>query len=134
MGTAQGQVTVSVIGGPTVSVDWTPGMNVQLALEGAYDVLKGQSELTYALQYFGSQLGYLVIMINETYESFMSSSHPFFFWEFLVDGTPSQTGIDTTVLNAGNVVTFELQAYDAEGHALSTVRAKFESRLRTATR
>lgn len=126
----QSQVTVSVVGGPTIVVDWTAGMNAQQALEAAYRAANPAGEFTYGLQYFGSPLGYLVIMINETYESFMSSSHPFFFWEFLINGTPAQAGIDGVTLAPGDVVTFELQAYDEQGHALSTVKAKFASRLR----
>jgi hypothetical protein len=130
MGANSASVSVSVVSGPSISVPWVPGMNAQQALEAAYDALKAKSEFTYALQYFGSQLGYLVVMINETYESFMSAAHPFFFWEFLVNGKPAQTGIDGTNLNPGDSVTFELQTYDAQIHAHSTVKAKLDSRLR----
>ena len=124
-------VTVEVSGGPTYTVTWNPGMNAQQAIEAAFNSQTTPGEFTYALQYYGSQLGYLVVMINETYESFMSSADPFYFWEFLVNGTPSSTGIDNVNLNAGDVVTFELQLYSPAIHATSTVKTKYESRLRS---
>jgi uncharacterized protein DUF4430 len=123
-------VTVQVVNGPTIKVPWTAGMNAQQALERAYDVTSSPSEFTYALQYYGKQLGYLVLMMNETYESFMSSAHPFYFWESLVNGTPSTTGIDGTVLNDGDTITFELRAYNPAVHSGSTLKTKYESRLR----
>jgi hypothetical protein len=130
MSGAQKVVGLEIVGGSSVSVPWKHGMNAQQVLEVAFNSLRGTGELSYALQYFGDPLGYLVVMINETYESFMSSTHPFFFWEFLVNGVASPTGIDGTILHAGDMVTFELQTYDAVTHAGSTLKAKFESRLR----
>lgn len=127
-------VNVSVVGGPNADVPWTQGMNAQQAMEGAYNILNSSSEFTYGLQYYGSTLGYLVAMINETYESFSSSADPFFFWEFLVNGTPSQTGIDNTILNDGDAISFELQMYNPTTQTTSTVQNKYEARLRSAKR
>ncbi|HKQ08581.1 MAG TPA: DUF4430 domain-containing protein [Blastocatellia bacterium] len=123
-------VTVEVSNGPTIIVPWTSGMNAQQAIEAAFNAQGSPGEFTYSLQYFGSQFGYLVLMINETYESFMSSADPFYFWEFMVNGQPAQTGIDNTILNAGDTVTFELQVYDPTTHTSSTVGAKYKARLR----
>jgi len=36
----------------------------------------GAPTFTFALQYYGPTLGYLVLMINETYDSFISSAAP----------------------------------------------------------
>src|SRR5438477_6681505 len=107
----QDTVTIEIAGGPTMTIPFTAGMNAQQAMEAAFDSKKNPTEFTYALQYFGAKLGYLVIMINETYESFISSSHPFYFWEFLVNGQPAQSGIDNTKLSAGDVIGFALLTF-----------------------
>ncbi len=122
-------VTIRIVGGPTMAVPFTSGMNAQQAIEKAFDSQKSPTGFTYALQYFGGKLGYLVIMINETYESFISSSHPFYFWEFLVNGQPAQSGIDNTTLNAGDVIDFELRTFDPTIPAGSTMHAKYRARL-----
>jgi len=118
-------VTVTITGGPSVSVPWFQNMNAQQALEGAYNQIHSADQFTYALQYYGAPLGYLVVMINETYDSFASSAAPFFYWEFLYNGTPSQTGIDGTLLNAGDVVAFSLEMYSGAKHQNSTVQTKY---------
>lgn len=104
------------------------GMNAQDAIEAAQQQV-GTPAFTFALQFYGQSLGYLVLMINETYDSFMSSAAPFFYWEFLVNGQVSQTGIDSTKLNDGDVLTFRFSVYNAAMHATTPVGAKH--RLRT---
>jgi hypothetical protein len=49
------------------------------------------------------KLGYLVCMINETYDTYPSTPAPFFYWEPLVNGKPSSAGIDSHLRNAGDV-------------------------------
>ena len=71
-------VSLEVVGGPSVQVPWKLNMTAQDALEAAYDQINSSATFTYALQFYGSQLGYLVLMINETYDSFISSAAPFF--------------------------------------------------------
>jgi Domain of unknown function (DUF4430) len=122
-------VTIQVVGGPTMTIPFTSGMNAQQAMEKAFDSQPSPTGFTYALQYFGAQLGYLVVMINETYESFISSSHPFYFWEFLVNGQPAQSGIDNTVLNPDDVITFELRTFGPTVPVRSTMHAKYRARL-----
>ena len=123
-------VTVNIISGPSITVPWFAGMNAQQAMEEAFVAQNPLGEFTYALQYYGKQLGNLVIMINETYESFISSAAPYYYWEFLVNGSPSSKGIDSTILNAGDAIAFELQVYDKQQHASTTVGAKHELRCR----
>lgn len=120
--------TVEVEHGPKIEIGWVSGMNVQQAVEGAYN--KAPTEFNYSLQYYGT-LGYLVSMINETYDSYISTADPFYFWEFLVNGTPSSTGIDQTILNDSDVITFEFQAYNAQIDPGSTLHAKYALRLHT---
>lgn len=102
-------ITINIVNGPTLTANWTQGMNIQTAMEKAYDNQTGT--FTYSLQYYGSTLGYLVTMINETYESFVFKQGPFYFWEILLNGVISNTGIDNTVLNDGDIVTFEFIPY-----------------------
>lgn len=113
-------IKVSITGGPSTTVAWTSGMNAQQALELAEDAF-GDEEFIFSLEYYGSSLGYLVNMINETYDTFKSTSSPFFYWEFLVNGKPSPTGIDQTTLNDNDVVSFEFTTYNREAASSLTV-------------
>ena len=122
-------VQVSVVGGPSVAVPWFQGMNAQQALEGAYTQINNSSVFTYALQYYGSSLGYLVVMMNETYDSFVSSSAPFFYWQFCVNGSPASTGIDGVSLNPGDAISFSLEMYSSEAHKSTTLEIKHKSHL-----
>jgi Domain of unknown function (DUF4430) len=122
-------VTVTIVGGPSIAVPWIQNMNAQQALEGAYNQINNTSQFTFSLQYYGSQYGYLVMMINETYDSFISSAAPFFYWAFYLNGVPSQTGIDQTVLNAGDTVTFAFETYSAETHQISTLGIKHSRQI-----
>lgn len=104
-------VNVIVDGGPTVTVGWVSGMNAQQALEAAFNQINNSQQFTYAMQYYGTQLGYMVIMINETYDSFISSAAPYFYWALLYNGNPATTGIDGLILNAGDTVEFNFTTY-----------------------
>jgi hypothetical protein len=79
MAIGSGSVVVEITGGPRVTVPWSAGMNAQDALERAYDSSGGS--FTYALQYYGPRVGYFVVMINDTYQTFvpsLPSSRPLF--------------------------------------------------------
>ena len=118
-------VTIEVAQGPTIIVPWSAGMNVQQAMELAY-AQSQPSGFSFAIQYYGSQLGYLVIMIDGQYESI---NPPLSYWEFFYNGSPAQKGIDSIILNAGDVAAFELQPYSAATHSNSTVQAKHNLRV-----
>jgi hypothetical protein len=118
------KVTVEVTGGPSQDVTWTSGMSAQAALELAWNAINSTSKFTFGLQYYGTSLGYLVFMINETFDSFLSSAEPYFYWEFLVNGTAQSKGIDGTTLASGDVVTFTFTTYDPGQHAGTTLEAK----------
>jgi hypothetical protein len=119
-------VSLEVLGGPFVSIPWTSGMTAQGAIEAAYNELNSSATFTYALQYYGSQLGYLVLMINETYDSFISSAEPFYYWEFFVNNVPAAQGIDNTILSEGDVVRFSFERYIPEKHKGSLLEVKRE--------
>jgi hypothetical protein len=123
-------ITVTVEDGPSVTVPWQAGMNAQEALETANQLINNTSLFTFALQYYGPTLGYLVLMINETYDSFLSSAAPFYYWELLLNGKPSPTGIDSTKLNDGDVITFQFTVYNASTH--NSIPMGEKHRLRTS--
>ena len=123
-------VTLEIDGGSTISVPWTQGLTARQALEAAWQEVADGDSFTYGLQYYGSSLGYLVFMINETYDTFLSVSEPFFYWEFSINGNPAPSGVDETVLNAGDVVGFALQAYEPAKHEGSLLAAKHQFQLK----
>lgn len=125
-------VSLEVAGGPFVEVPWKAGMTAQDALEAAYNLINSSATFTYALQFYGSQLGYLVLMINETYDSFISSAEPFYYWEFLVNDAPATEGIDNTVLSAGDAVKFGFEQYIPLKHKGSLLEAKREFQSKVA--
>lgn len=115
-------VTVSIVGGPSVPIKWSTGMNAQTALEAAWTQLNSQPgglQFTYALEYFGS-LGYLVTMVNETYETLSPKEKPYYYWEFYYNNQPARAGIDGQQLDDGDLVAFAFEAYDPSVDAATT--------------
>jgi Domain of unknown function (DUF4430) len=127
MPSTETSVTIQVKGGPSATVPWTQGMTALNALELAFAVINPAEQFTYALQYYGPQLGYLVIMINETYDSFISkggvNAQPFFYWEFLVNSVPGSQGVSQTRLNAGDTVGFEFEMFASPGSGAKPLTA-----------
>jgi len=120
-------VTVSIAGsGNPIQVNWSQGMNVQQAMEEAYAT--NPSGFVYALQYFG-EYGYLAIMFNQTFETLIPTESPYYYWELFVNGSPSQNGIDATILNDTDVVTFELTLYIPSLHANTLLGKKHKMKL-----
>jgi hypothetical protein len=122
-------ITVEIKNGAQYQVNWKSGMNVQTALEEAFDSTTAGA-FTYGLQYFGSSYGYLVTMINETYETFKTAEAPFFYWEFFLNSQPSSTGIDNTFLNDGDVVSFEFNVYNASAALESITHIKHKQKAK----
>lgn len=120
-------IILNIVGGPTITVNWVKNMNAQQVLETAYDEQQNSGSFNYALQYYGEALGYLVVMVNETYDSYISSAEPFFYWEFLVNDIPATKGIDNTIVSPGDRVTFQFERYIPEKHKGSTLEAKFHA-------
>ena len=118
-------VTVEITGGPSYQINWVQGMNGQTALESAYNA-SNPGDFTFSLQYYGTNLGYLVDMMNETYDTFISKYEPFFFWQFLVNGVVSNTGIDSTPINDGDTITFSFVTYNAQEHQETTLQTKYK--------
>ena len=136
MGGSGNQVSVTIAGGPSVQVAWQAGMNAQNALELAWNQINNSTSFTYGLQYYGSADGYLLFMVNETYDSFLSSAAPYYYWEFFVNGVSQNQGIDSTILNPGDAVSFGFSQYSLEQHAGTTLeaKAKFQGKRLVAAR
>jgi hypothetical protein len=127
-------VTVEISSGPTITVPWVAGMNAKQALEAAYNQVRNSQQFTYSLQFYGSTFGYLVSMVNETYDTFFSSSDPFFYWAFYVNGNIAPKGIDSTILKQGDVVMFQYQLYDPNQHAASQLGIKHQLHQQAAAK
>ena len=123
-------VTVAITNGPSVSVPWFENMNAQDALEGAFNVINNSSTFTFAIQYYGNSLGYLVTMIDNLYESSSPSDNPYFYWEFFLNNAPSMQGIDNVLLQQNDVVKFTYEQYNAAKHTTTTVGKKHERLIR----
>jgi hypothetical protein len=123
-------VTVQVQGGPTVSVNWTQGITVQQALEGVFNQQTSLGQFTYALSYAGILLGggYVVIMINATFDTSVTPVGPYFYWVFSVNGTLSSTGnVTNTTLNSGDAVSFVFQQFKpSTRNEMSALSAKHD--------
>ena len=91
-------------------VAWFDGMNAQDAMEEGYNALKGAPGASFALQYYGSTLGNMVIMIANKYQK------PGYYWEFLYNGQPAIVGINSQILNPGDTIEFRYSCYDTTTH------------------
>ena len=109
-------VSITVDNGSAVQVDWTSGMNAQTALERAY------SQITFGITYYGSSLGYLVVMLNGAYDSPTSG----YYWAFYYNGQYATQGIDYTILNDGDSISFVNTSYNEEKHKGTLLEVKHE--------
>jgi len=129
-------VTVIVFGGPTASIQWKKDMTALQALELAHQQIEPDpnEQFTFALQYYGATLGYLLIMINETYDSFISrggeSATPFFYWHFLHNNHPADESIDRTRLKDGDTISFDFIRFEPEQHKGTLLGAKHKQQTR----
>jgi len=109
-------VTVTIAGGPSGSVPWSFGMNGQSAMEAMWNQIHSAGSFSYALEYYGSQLGYMVLMIDGVYDT---PTAPFSYWELLYNGQPATVGIDGLSLNDGDQIEFTYIS-ESTGAAAST--------------
>jgi hypothetical protein len=108
------QMTISINGQLDRTFDnipWQSGMNVQQAMEKAFGLETGYD---FALQYFGADLGYEAIMIDNI--SQQAGTDAFLFWELSVNGNISSTGIDETMLSDGDEVEWNYTTYSSDTH------------------
>ncbi len=124
-------VALQIQGGPNFSLTATTGMTGRTLLEAAYNSLLPAPVTTFAynLEYYGSTLGYLVSMINGTFDSFNAAQAPYYFWQFSLNGTPSEYGLDNTPIVDEDEVLFSFVQYVPELHAGTALEAKFKARI-----
>ena len=92
-----------------VSITWRADMNVQEALETAYNTEKQAGRnFDFAVQYFGDSgqeyLGYLLVMLNKTYDDPNNTTD---YWLYSINGVSAQVGIDDYMVNAGDTIEFD---------------------------
>src|SRR5436309_1738329 len=96
------QMTISINGQVDRTfpdIAWQSGMDVH-AMETAFG---SESGYDFALQYFGPDLGYEAIMIDNIFQQ--AGTDTFLFWQLSVNGNVSTTGIiDETILNDNDEV------------------------------
>lgn len=111
-------ITLTVSGGSSISnIPYTSGMNVQQALEAAYNTFVNPPDIptiNYWLEFFGSyqgvDLGYQVTMMDGTIQQGSK------YWMLYVNNTIATNGIDQTILNDGDEVEFKYETYSEELH------------------
>jgi hypothetical protein len=120
-------VNIDVGGAAPIVVPWQSGMNVQTALEAAYNQIQNSKTFSFASQFFGTYqgppygpLGYMVIMLNGTYDLPNQGQY----WALLVNGVYASKGIDLLPLNAGDNVEFVNEPYSAATHANTAVELR----------
>lgn len=97
-------------------IPFTAGMNVQRAMEDAYNTNPGQA-YNFSLRYFGSELGYEVVVLDSIDQQAGSDPDAFLFWELLINGTISQHGVDGTFPADGDQIEWNYTRYVTERHA-----------------
>ena len=116
-------VTIKIIDtGRVLQVPWTSEMNGQQALERAYDIdqLEG-SDFTFAIQYFGHKVGYMVVMLDGIYDDTENKKN---YWALIVNDKVSNLGIDAVMLNPDDEMKFDYQSYNAEIHIYTLMEEK----------
>lgn len=123
-------ITLTISGGPSFQTSFVNGMDIRDVLEAAFNLSANTKKLVFSLHYYGSSLGYLVNMVNETYDSFVAadSYQPFFYWEILLNWTPIQMGIDHTKVGDGDTIEFTYTAYVEATHKNSTLAIKHKQK------
>jgi hypothetical protein len=113
-------VTISIFDNAIATIEDVPyqsGMNVQQAMQSAYDADPARSVARFALEYFGSSLGYELTTLDAIASQAGGDGQSWLFWELLINGQPSPTGIDETFPVDGDTVGWNYMLYSTERHA-----------------
>jgi hypothetical protein len=107
-------ITISVNGQSVRQINnvpWQANMNGQDALEHAF----GSAGYSFLLRYFGPQLGYEVISIDNIANQ--AGGDAFLFWEFSVNGDVASKGVDQMTLNDGDHIGWNYTVYNGATHS-----------------
>lgn len=102
----------------TNNVLWQANMNAQNAMEQAYDA---DQSFSFLVQYFGSQLGYEAVAIDNI--ASQAGTDAFLFWEFSVNGVIADKGVDHTSPKDGDKLGWNFTRYDPAKHDASRYAA-----------
>jgi hypothetical protein len=123
-------ITINVNNVQIATIDDIPfiqGMNVQQAMEAAYDMQHAPA-FGYSLRYYGSPLGYEVTELDGLSQQAGADANTYLFWELLINGAFSQHGIDSTFPADGDQIEWNYIYYAEERHS----GTRYE-KLRSAT-
>jgi Domain of unknown function (DUF4430) len=128
-------VTISIFDDPIAEIEQVPyasGMNVQQAMQSAYDADPATRPVVrFAIEYFGSSLGYELTTLDSIAAQNGGDGQSWLFWELLINGQPSPTGIDETFPADGDTIGWNYTLYSTERHAgtrYETIRSLVASR------
>jgi len=116
-------VTISVLGTQVAVVDnisYVSGMNVQQVMEAAYaaEMTTPQKGIVeYTLEYYGPSLGYEVLTLNSISLQVGADGATTLFWELLINGQMSSTGIDSTFPADGDSIQWNYTSYSSDRHS-----------------
>ena len=111
-----------------IEIPFQPDTNVQEALEKAYDQEKAANRrFDFAVQYFGyfgqDYGGYQVTMVDKIYDN---PNNPNDYWKLIVNGKDAQVGIDSYMVNAGDIIEFDYTIYTPAVHDASILKSKLD--------
>jgi hypothetical protein len=111
-------ITLKVTGGNTITgIPYTSQMNVQKALEAAYNIYINPPTippLSFWVEFFGSYngvyLGYMVTQLDGT------TQQGSMYWMLYINNVVATGGIDETILSDGDEIEFNYQTYSESIH------------------
>jgi hypothetical protein len=127
-------VTISILGDAVATIQDVPyesGINVQQVMQSAYDAdPAARSTLAFDVEYFGSSLGYELTTLDGIAGQAGGDGNTYLFWELLINGQPSATGIDQTFPADGDTVEWNYLTYTAQhaGTRHETIRSLVTNR------
>jgi Domain of unknown function (DUF4430) len=127
-------VTISIFDDQIATIATVPyrsGMNVQQAIESAYDANPAsRSVLEFAVQFFGSSLGYELTTLDAIASQAGGDGLSWLFWELLINGQPSPAGIDETFPAANDTIGWNYTLYSARhaGTRYEAIRRELANR------
>jgi hypothetical protein len=116
-------VTISVLGTQVAMIEDLPyvsGMNVQQVMEAAYAAemtspLKAVVE--YTLEYYGPSFGYELVTLDSMSLQVGADGESSAFWELLLNGQMTSTGIDSTFPADGDSIEWNYTIYSPDRHS-----------------
>lgn len=114
--------------GQIEGIPYSQDMSVQSAMEAAHNVGTDHA-YNFSLEYFGTNLGYEVVTLDSVSIQNGSDPNVFLFWALYVNEHLSNTGIDETILNDGDLIGWNYEAYNPDLHSGTRVQ-----RIRDAAR